>query len=226
MAAPPEPETAPGVPEAPLTPEAPPEAPVAQPVAPEGAPVAAAPVDGAAMAEPGVVSAPPAEPVRTGPRVLEAQLTPEQIALNERIAETENQRIAEAEAARARAAVVPQGKNRTPAEVLDRQRANEVAPQIAERFLPSEIDHNSYLSKKPADTTLARTAVMDRAKSISTLARAAGFKIPRSLKDNTNADLNYNNSVGVIMEADRLANLAKPTKKDYQRFLSEELRFR
>ena len=113
-----------------------------------------------------------------------------------------------------------QGKNRSEKQREERKRTNEVAASVIELHLPDPSEQN--YAARGGEAQAARGNILQRARRLVDAAKEQGITIPGRLQENTDAEMNYNGAVQLLVEARDLLKKKKPGKEAFDRFVKRE----
>lgn len=113
------------------------------------------------------------------------------------------------------------GKRRTKAEIAQRLGDNATADGIMHRFEPHPGEANA-INPLAKGGVGARLITKNRALAMLDDAARLGLKIPESLKDNTNEEMNHGPGMALLVEAKALTAKKAPVSADYERFIKRE----
>jgi hypothetical protein len=130
-------------------------------------------------------------------------------------------------APRARAAAKNEGKKRTKAEVEKRQADNANAAKVVEQFQP-HLDEQAFFRGKGMGKSMARDAVVERARAMVEAAEKEGINIPKALRDSKDKSVEASPALTLLTEARALIAERKGGVSDEHvtRFLTREPQLR
>ena len=154
-----------------------------------------------------------------GPRVLQ-DTSPEAKAATAATTKKVAENIARLKAEEKATDKAPKAGHRTKKEKEARSLANDTATRIVDGFKPAEAEANYAL--EGGRGYAARGSIMARARAMVVAANEADMKVPSVIAESKDKDMEYNNAMMLLAEAQALTKHRQPTAEQLHRFVTRE----